>query len=82
MMKRRSIIIGGGALAASVGGAAYLTISAMGSVSEYTDYLSPLRTPLPRPADVRNLVGYVTLAPSRHNTQPWVFRATRDVTSI
>ena len=81
-MKRRNIIIGGGVLAASVGSAACLTISGMGSAIDYSDYCSPLRTPLPCPADVRTLVRYATLAPSGHNTQPWVFRAAGDVISI
>jgi hypothetical protein len=74
-MDRRQLLIGGGALAAVGGGAAYLAVSAMGTGLEYAQGLARLRARLPDPAQTRDLIRYATLAPNSHNTQPWKFRA-------
>ncbi len=73
-MKRRQILIGAGATVALGGGATWLTLSRMGSSSDYAKEIAPLRAPLPEPAQLRDLVRFATLAPNGHNTQPWRFR--------
>jgi hypothetical protein len=74
-MNRRQMLIGTGAAAMLGGGATWLTVSGMGSSSDYAAGIAPLRAPLPDPASVSDLIRYATLAPNGHNTQPWRFRA-------
>lgn len=73
-MNRRQMLIGAGATAALGGGAAYLTVSGMGSSSDYAAAIAPLRRPLADTPSARELIRYATLAPNGHNTQPWLFR--------
>lgn len=73
-MNRRQMLIGAGTTAAFGGGAAYLTIAAMGSPSDYAAEIAAARSPLADTPSARELVRYATLAPNGHNTQPWLFR--------
>ncbi|MEO8722491.1 MAG: Tat pathway signal protein [Sphingobium sp.] len=73
-MNRRQMLIGAGATAALSGGGAWLTLSGMGSSSDYSAGIAPVRAPLSDPAHLRDLIRYATLAPNGHNTQPWRFR--------
>jgi hypothetical protein len=68
------MLIGAGATAALGGGAAWLTLSGMGSSDAYAASIAPLRAPLADPARPRDLIGYAMLAPNGHNTQAWKFR--------
>lgn len=73
-MNRRQWLIGAGATAALGGGASWLTLSAMGSSSDYGAAIAPLRAGLANPARQIDLIRYAALAPNGHNTQPWRFR--------
>lgn len=73
-MNRRQWLIGASTTAALGGGATWLTLSGMGSSSDYTASIAPLRATLPNPARQLDLIRYATLAPNGHNTQPWRFR--------
>ena len=73
-MNRRHLLIGAGTAIVVGGGATLLTLSGMGSSSDYAATIAPLRTPLADPAGPRDLIRYATLAPNGHNTQPWRFR--------
>lgn len=73
-MNRRQWLIGAGATAALGGSATWLTLSAMGSSSDYAASIASLRATLPDPARQIDLIRYATLAPNGHNTQPWRFR--------
>ncbi len=72
-MDRRSLLLGAGGAAVTVGAAALGWRAAVGSMAEYAAYAARLRR-APDPADLRDLVRYAGLAPSSHNTQPWRFR--------
>lgn len=73
-MNRRSIVIGGGALAVGGVGAAYLGLRQMGSMDEYRASVAATRGALAENPDMRDLIRYATHAASGHNTQPWRFR--------
>jgi hypothetical protein len=73
-MNRRSILIGGGALATAGAGAAYLGLRRMGSMHEYNASVAATRAALAQDPDLLDLIRYATLAASSHNTQPWRFR--------
>lgn len=73
-MNRRQWLIGAGATAALGGTATWLTISGMGTQSDYRASIAPLRAALADPARQLDLVRFATLAPNGHNTQPWRFR--------
>lgn len=72
-MKRRTLLIGGGAVALVAGGiaASFLTT---GSASDYARAMAGLRAPLGDGPDVDSVIRYATLAANGHNTQPWRFR--------
>lgn len=74
-MHRRQLLIAGGSLAALGVGATWAFARTMGSTSDSADAAAAMRVPLPRDADVRDLIRYATLAPNGHNTQPWRFAA-------
>lgn len=74
VMKRRSILIGGGALATAGAAAAYLELRRMGSLDEYSASVAATRAALAQNPEVRELIRYATLAANAHNTQPWRFR--------
>ena len=73
-MNRRELLIGAGATGVLGVTGTWLTLSGMGSSSDYSAGIAPLRAPLPDPAQQRDLIRYATLAPNGHNTQPWRFR--------
>jgi nitroreductase len=73
-MKRRSILIGGGALAAAGAAAAYLGTRQIGSMDEYNASVAATRAALEQNPEMRELVRFATLAANAHNTQPWRFR--------
>jgi len=75
-MKRRSILIGAGALTVAGGGATYLGLRQMGSMEEYNASVAATRAVLSQQPEVRELIRYATLAANGHNTQPWRFRVT------
>jgi hypothetical protein len=79
-MKRRTLLIGGGVLAAgaAVGG----SFAAMGSPEGYAKTMAALRAPLKTGDDLNELVRYATLAANGHNTQPWRFKADGDSVRI
>jgi nitroreductase len=74
-MKRRDVLIGGGALAVVATAATYVTAAQMGSATDYDDVVSATRKALPESLEMRDLLRYATLAPNGHNAQPWLFRA-------
>ncbi len=74
-MKRRDVLIGGGAFAAVAVGAAVVSSEQMGTAADYDAALAATRTPLPEQAATRDLIRYATLAPNGHNAQPWLFKA-------
>lgn len=74
-MKRRDVLIGGGALAAIATGGIYVGREQMGSASDYDVATAATRAPLPQMPEMRDLMRYATLAPNGHNAQPWLFRA-------
>lgn len=73
MMKRRTLLIGGGAL--GLAGAGWLGWRQMGTAADMSAHAAGLRDPLPATAAARDLVRYATLAANGHNTQPWLFRS-------
>ncbi len=75
MIKRRNLLIGGGAALISGAGAAWLGLRRMGSMEDYTAAVTALRAPLPAGPDVQDLIRFATLAANNHNTQAWVFHA-------
>jgi hypothetical protein len=77
-MDRRPILIGGGALALAGVGAAYAGLRQMGSMEDYDAAVAATRAMISERPEMRDLIRYATLAPNGHNTQPWLFRLTRD----
>lgn len=76
-MMRRSVLIGGGALALAAG-ATYAELRRMGSMQDYNNAVSAMRAPLAAQPATAELIRFATLAPNGHNTQPWTFRAAED----
>jgi nitroreductase len=74
MVPRRAIVLGG--LAAAAAGAAYTSISRMGTMSEYEAAAAVARRVPQIAPDTHDLIRYATLAANSHNTQPWRFRST------
>jgi hypothetical protein len=80
-MQRRTLLIGGGAVAAAgalVGG----SFVAMGSPTHYAAAMADVRAPLKSGDDVREMVRYAVLAANGHNTQPWRFHASGQSVAI
>lgn len=77
-MKRRTVLIGGGILAAGGAGAAYLALSQMGTMEEYNAAVAETRSALSQKPEISDLVRFATLGANSHNTQAWKFRATTD----
>jgi nitroreductase len=73
-MKRRDILLGGGAIAAVGAGAAFVGMRRMGSMDDYNATVATSRAVLASTPEIRDLVRYATLAANAHNTQPWQFR--------
>lgn len=81
-MRRRELLIGGGALGATllVGGAAAYRSSV--SLDDYEMAVAQTRAELRRDPSTAELIRYATLAASGHNTQPWRFRVIREGIAI
>lgn len=77
MINRRNVLIGAGVAAA--GGAGLWALSPK---PDYDGLASSIRESLTPDDDLRNLVGYATLAANSHNTQPWVFAQDGSTISI
>lgn len=82
MVKRRNLLLGAGAAAVAVGSAAWSNGRGMGSMAEYKTAVAELRRILPTAPETRDLIGYATLAPNGHNTQPWLFRPGKNEIAI
>lgn len=74
VVKRRTVLIGGGATALTGAGATYLARRQMGSMVRYNASVAATRSALSASPDMRELIRYATLAANGHNTQPWRFR--------
>lgn len=74
MTTRRTLWLGGGALALAGGGAVFATARAMGSHDEYAAAVAATRAALGETPEIGDLLRFATLAASGHNTQPWLFR--------
>lgn len=74
MMTRRTLLIGGGALALAGAGATYHGLRRMGSMEAYHASVTASRALLSERPDLGELIRYATLAANGHNTQPWQFR--------
>ncbi len=73
-MNRRALMIGGGAVVAGGVAASYFATRSMGSMSDYTEAVAAARSALVQAPEKRDFVRFAVLAPSGHNTQPWLFR--------
>jgi nitroreductase len=74
MIKRRRVLIGGGAIAVGAATATALVFKTMGALDDYNVAVSETRAALKPSPEAREFVRYATLAASSHNTQPWRFR--------
>ncbi len=75
MTNRRTLIVGGAAVAATVvGGGTWAGFRQMGSMADFRAGIAALRAALPADPAVRDLIRYATLAANSHNTQAWQFR--------
>ena len=72
---KRTLLIGGGALALAGAGATYAAVRGMGSIDDYEASVGAMRAALAQTPDIRELVRFAALAANSHNTQPWKFRA-------
>ena len=75
MLKRRNLLIAGGAILFAGAGAAGFGLRQMGSMADYTARVAALRRPLPARPEAQDLIRFATLAANSHNTQAWGFRA-------
>ncbi|WGG53126.1 Acg family FMN-binding oxidoreductase [Rugamonas sp. DEMB1] len=74
MLNRRTILLGGGAVALAGVGGAYLGMRSMGSMEEYNSSIAASRAALARRPETSELVRCAALAANSHNTQPWRFK--------
>lgn len=80
MIRRRTLLAGGGAAAVAALGAGYWSLRQMGTMDAYAAAAAASRTALSENPALAELVRYATLAANGHNTQPWRFRiATRQI---
>lgn len=75
MINRRNLLIGGAAVGVALGGAAWTVRSRMGSMADYEAAIAGMRRAAAMPPETHDLIRIATLAPSGHNTQPWLFRS-------
>lgn len=73
-MKRRDLLLGGGAFALASGAGLAGWRAGVGSRADYERYSGRLRAALPPNPAMADLVRHATLAANGHNTQPWRFR--------
>lgn len=71
-------MLGGGALALAGAGAVLLQLRGMGSMDDYNAAVARTRQALSEHPGLLELIGYATLAPNGHNTQPWRFHVASD----
>jgi hypothetical protein len=71
-MKRRTLLIGGASLGVGLGGLAWR--GATGSMTAYEAAQSDMRAEPSPKAGMVDLARIASLAPSGHNTQPWLLR--------
>jgi len=81
-MRRRQILIGGGALALASAGATYAGLRQMGPMKAYNASIAAMRAALSQHPGSQDLIRFATLAPNGHNTQPWRFRVGKDGVDI
>jgi nitroreductase len=74
-MNRRRLLTGTGALVLAAAGGGYVSARDMGSMDEYNAAVAAGRAALKQAPEMNDFIRYATLAPSGHNTQPWIFRA-------
>jgi nitroreductase len=74
VIDRRTILLGGGALAVAGLGATYWGLRQMGTMEEYNASVAATRAILKQAPEMSDFIRYATLAASSHNTQPWRFR--------
>lgn len=72
---KRTLLIGGGALAVAGAGATYAAVRGMGSLDDYEASVAAIRAALAQTPDIRELARFAALAANSHNTQPWKFRS-------
>jgi nitroreductase len=73
-MKRRTLVLGGGAALIAGAGAVAVSFARMGNSADYDAAMAQCRAPLGVDANLRDVVRYAALAANGHNTQPWLFR--------
>jgi nitroreductase len=73
-MRRRDLLLGGGAFALASGAGIAGWRAGVGSTADYDRYSDRLRAALPPDPAMADLVRQATLAANGHNTQPWRFR--------
>lgn len=76
------MIAGGGVVAIAGIGAAVVEMRRTGSMRDYAVAMSRIRAVLAARPTIPELIRYATLAPSGHNTQPWLFQASADRIAI
>ncbi len=81
-MKRRDLMIRGGAVLLVGTGATVIELKRMGSADDAADAQARLREALATRPALPDLIRYAALAPSGHNTQPWRFSLSRDEIAI
>lgn len=81
-MNRRSILIGGGAVALAGATAALVGVDRADAMDDYAAAVARTRGALEADPGAADLVRFATLAPSGHNTQPWRFRVAADRITI
>ena len=81
-MKRRNVLVGGGALVAVAAGGVFVGREQMGSASDYDAATDATRATLPEVPKIADLIRYATLAPNGHNAQPWFFRVSANQIDI
>ncbi len=74
MTSRRNLLLSGGAVVVAGTAGALALGRDMGSLDAYRSAVASTRAALQRRPEIREILRYATLAPSGHNTQPWMFR--------
>ncbi len=71
-MNRRLVVLAG--LAVAGAGATAVGLRRMGSMDGYGALVAAMRAELAAQPDVLDFIRFASLAPSGHNTQPWLYR--------
>jgi nitroreductase len=75
MTSRRAILTGAGVVAVGGAGASWVGWRGMGSMHDYDGAVAESRAALAALPELPDFIRYATLAPSGHNTQPWLFQS-------